>query len=71
MAVKAEDRLPMHGSRPRTEVHSRALNRTLRVRDARAEVARSSRRSQGERDEVRAFLESKREMSLKLRTERN
>lgn len=38
------------------------LDRTLNAYDARAEVARVSRRSPGEKAELRAFLESKRRM---------
>jgi hypothetical protein len=62
MEVKAEDRPPVQGTQHRSEIHSRALDRTLRVHDAREEIARASRQPRGGGADLQAFLESKREM---------
>lgn len=63
MDVRVERRPPVQDSGPRkTAIYSRSLDRTLNVRDVRAEVARASQPRANEREEVRAFLESKRRM---------
>lgn len=61
MEVKAEGRPPVQGPEHRKKIYSRALDRTLNVHDARAEVARASRQSRGGMEDLRAFLEAKRE----------
>lgn len=62
MGVKTEGRPPVEGAGLRDKVYSRTLDRSLDVRDARAEIARASRRPRAGSDDLRAFLASKREM---------
>jgi hypothetical protein len=62
MEVKTGGRPPVQGPEHRKEIYSRALDRTLPVHDARAEFARMPRRSRNDKEALRAFLESKREM---------
>jgi hypothetical protein len=63
MDVGLHGRAPVQGPEPRKrEIYSRALDQALSVRDVRADVARVARPRANEREELRAFLESKRRL---------
>lgn len=49
------------GPAGKDSIYSGALKRTLQVHDARADIARASRRSCDAEDAFRAFLQNKRE----------
>lgn len=62
MEVKASGKPPIEAGGQRNQIYSRALDRTLPVRDARAEFASASRRHRLPKDSLHAFLENKREI---------